>query len=613
MALNDRALSAPVSSVPAGTRWPGALRRFAQVPGGRTVLVGALAVAALIVLAASNAWGLRLAWQNGHWTVAGAAATVAAWQGTRAATGLHRRVRGLVTVAVATYLLGQVIWGAEVALGVATVPSLADLFFLASGIPTIVTLVISIRRRLSRTEEIAVYLDGAAAFFAIVAIIVVVQPGELMRADWHASGILAVLYPGIFLAAAVAGFLGVLAVGEELGLHGAFVLLAGVLLIGLGYTGFLWAAAHEASPAAVSQGGVASIGLLLVGHGAATWTDRRNLSPAYDRVASRLLGVLPLGAASISAVLLVLDGDGAGDLGNVVLHASIAATVVLLVIRQTLVLRDRGRIMDEARLAHRTQIEQMERLQGQLVSASKRTAVGELAAAVAHEVNNPLTGVLGYAELLLDGRPADDPERAELEIIRDEAIRARQIVRSLLDFARPHAPEHLETDLNALVGRTLDLLRYHLERGGVHIVERFEPLPPVALDQGAIQQALLNVLNNATQAIADDGSIEVSTARAGDVAIVTIRDDGMGMAQDVRLHAADPFFTTRSNEGATGLGLSVAIGLVEGHGGTLELDSAPGVGTVVRIALPFTAQIHVPTPTPTLATALPAPDPIGVL
>lgn len=612
MALNDRALSAPVRSVPTGTGWPPSLRDSVQVPGGRTVLVGALAVAALIVLAASNAWGLRLAWQNAHWTVAGAAAAVAAWQGTRAATGLDRRVRGLVTVAVATYLLGQVIWGAEVALGVATVPSLADLFFLASGIPTIVTLVTSIRRRLSRTEEIAVYLDGAAVFFAIVAVIVVVQPGELMQADWHASGILAVLYPGIFLAAAVAGFLGVLAVREELGLHGAVVLLAGVLLIGLGYTGFLWAAT-EASPAAVSRGGVASIGLLLVGYGAATWTDRRNLSPAYDRVASRLLSVLPLGAASISAVLLVLDGDGAGDLGNVVLHASIAATVVPLVIRQTLVLRDRGRIMDEARLAHRTQIEQMERLQGQLVSASKRTAVGELAAAVAHEVNNPLTGVLGYAELLLDGRPADDPERAELEIIRDEAIRARQIVRSLLDFSRPHAPEHLETDLNALVGRTLDLLRYHLERGGVHIVERFEPLPPVALDQGAIQQALLNVLNNATQAIADDGSIEVSTARAGDVAIVTIRDDGMGMAQDVRLHAADPFFTTRSNEGATGLGLSVAIGLVEGHGGTLELDSAPGVGTVVRIALPFTAQIHVPTPTPTPATALPAPDPIGVL
>lgn len=613
MALNDRALSAPLRPVPTGAEWPHFLRESVQVPGGRTVLVGALAVAALIALAASNAWGLRLAWQNAQWTVAGAAATVAAWQGTRAATGLDRRVRGLVTLAVATYLVGQVTWDVEVALGVQTVPSLADLFFIATGIPTIVTLVTSIRRRLSRTEEIAVYLDGAAVFFAIVALIVVAQPGELMKADWHPSGILAVLYPGLFIAAAVAGLLGVLAVREEFGLHGAFVLLGGVLLIGLGYTGFLFAPANEVSPAAVSQSGVASIGLLLVGYGAATWTDRRNLSPAYDRVAGQLLSVLPLGAASISASLLVLDGEGAGDLGNLMLHTSIAATVVLLVIRQTLVLRDRGRILAQARLAHRIQIEQMERFQSQLVTASRRTAVGELAAAVAHEVNNPLTGVLGYAELLLDGRPADDPERAELEIIRDEAIRARQIVRSLVDFARPHAPEHLETDLNALVGKTLDLLRYHLERGGVRIVERFEPLPPVALDQGAIQQALLNVLRNATQAIADDGTIEVSTDRAGDIAIVTIRDDGIGMAEHVRLHAADPFFTTRSDDGATGLGLSVAIGLVEGHGGRLELDSAAGVGTVVRIALPFTAQTHLPTPTPTPATAFPAPEPIGVL
>lgn len=612
MALNDRALSAPVPSVLKRADWPRWLCDTVEVPGGRAVLVGALAVAALIVLAASNAWGLRLAWQNAHWTVAGVAATVAAWQGTRAATGLDRRLRGLVTLAVATHLVGQVTWDAEVALGVATMPSLADLFFIATGIPTIVTLVTSIRRRLSRTEEIAVYLDGAAVFFAIVAVIVVAQPGELMRADWQASGILAVLYPCIYLAAAVAGLLAVLAVREEFGLHGAFMLVAGVFVVGLGYTGVLWAATNVTSPAAVSQSGVASIGLLLVGYGAATWTDRRNLSPAYDRVASLLLSILPLGAASISAALLVLGGNGVGGLGTRVLHASIAATVVLLVIRQTLVLRDRGRIMEEARLAHRTQIEQMERFQGQLVTASKRTAVGELAAAVAHEVNNPLTGVLGFAELLLDGRPADDPERAELEIIRDEALRARKIVRSLLDFARPHAPEHLETDLNALVGKTLDLLRYHLERGGVRIVERFEPLPPVALDQGAIQQALLNVLRNATQAIADDGTIEVSTDRAGDFAIVTIRDDGIGMAEHVRLRVVDPFFTTRSDDGATGLGLSVAVGLVEGHGGRLELDSAAGVGTVVRIALPFTAQTPLPTPTPTPATALPAPDPIGI-
>jgi two-component system NtrC family sensor kinase len=209
---------------------------------------------------------------------------------------------------------------------------------------------------------------------------------------------------------------------------------------------------------------------------------------------------------------------------------------------------------------------------------------------VAHEVNNPLTGVLGFAELLIEASPSDDPRRADLETIRDEALRARDIVRALRDFASPRAPELAETDLSALVHQTVDLIRYSIERRGITIHEELAALPPILIDGPAIQQAVLNILTNARQAVDDGGRLEVAVAADGDGRLISITDDGVGMDAATARLAFDPFFSGREDaldvEPAAGLGLSVSNGLIESHGGTISIISRPGRGTTVEIRLP---------------------------
>ena len=207
---------------------------------------------------------------------------------------------------------------------------------------------------------------------------------------------------------------------------------------------------------------------------------------------------------------------------------------------------------------------------------------------MAHEVNNPLQGILGYAELLLRDAPDDGSPRAELEVIRSEALRARSIIQSLMDFARPSAPDRRPTDLTELVSGTLDLMRYHLERGGVKIVETYAVLPFIELDSDAVRQAVLNVVNNAVQAVpAGGGVLTVETRRDGGDALITVTDSGVGMDPETLERAFVPFFTTRDTHIGTGLGLSVAQGIVEAHGGRVRLTSPPGLGTTVVIRLPL--------------------------
>jgi signal transduction histidine kinase len=223
-----------------------------------------------------------------------------------------------------------------------------------------------------------------------------------------------------------------------------------------------------------------------------------------------------------------------------------------------------------------------------MIQASRSAAVGELAAGVAHEVNNPLTGVLGYAELLLEDLDATDPRRGDVETIRAEALRARSIVRALRDFARPVAPSMERIDLADTVRRTVDLIRYPLERRGVTIEESsVTDLPELMADGQAIQQAVLNVLTNAGQAVADDGHVTVRLAAHAREAVIEISDDGVGMGEEELAQAFDPFYSGRTEPPGLGMGLSVARGLIESHGGTIRLASGSGRGTTVAIHLPL--------------------------
>jgi signal transduction histidine kinase len=252
---------------------------------------------------------------------------------------------------------------------------------------------------------------------------------------------------------------------------------------------------------------------------------------------------------------------------------------------------DNDRLVTELR----HELEDHARDQRRMIQASRAAAVGDLAAGVAHEVNNPLAAVLGFAELLIADLETDDPRRSDLETIRAQALRARSIVRALGDFAQRRAPAMVPTDVGALVGRTVDLVRYQIERRGVTIDERYDELPDLLVDPQAIQQAVLNVLTNAIQAVTDDGRIGVTVEGTDTFVTIVVRDDGVGMSDATVHRAFEPFFSGRDSDAdeelPTGLGLAVSRGLIEAHNGTISLTSRPGLGTSVELRLP----VHEPT------------------
>jgi signal transduction histidine kinase len=240
----------------------------------------------------------------------------------------------------------------------------------------------------------------------------------------------------------------------------------------------------------------------------------------------------------------------------------------------------------------RKQLVEVQRVQEQLVQASKLGAVGELAAAVAHEVNNPLTGILGFAELLMTELPEDDPRHAEAVVIRDEAVRSRSIIRALLEFARPRPPQRIPSNINDLARSTLDLIRFRASETNVQIRATYGDLPCLEIDGDAFRQVLLNLFNNAVDAMPDGGELRVTTLVEAERVGVVIADVGVGMDDSTRGRIFTPFFSTRAGSGGgTGLGLSVSLQIIESHGGSIDVQSEPGRGSVFTIWLPNSSPV----------------------
>ena len=229
-----------------------------------------------------------------------------------------------------------------------------------------------------------------------------------------------------------------------------------------------------------------------------------------------------------------------------------------------------------------------------LLSSEKMASIGKLAATVAHEVNNPLFGILTYARLTLKevekGPAGSRAEMVEqLRIIERESKRCGDIMRNLLTFAR-QAPSHREpNDLNTLIGRALVLVRHQAELLGIELRSHLaDDLPPVCCDPGQIQQVVLVLLVNATEAMPHGGVLEVATEMdsAAGSARIRVRDTGPGIPPEVLSQIFDPFFTTKEDQQRTGLGLAVARSIVEQHGGEIAVESTPGKGTEFVVALP---------------------------
>lgn len=232
----------------------------------------------------------------------------------------------------------------------------------------------------------------------------------------------------------------------------------------------------------------------------------------------------------------------------------------------------------------------------QLLQAEKMSSIGVLAAGVAHEINNPLTSVAGYAEALLrrfrsspeleaDPRLEDFP--GYLQVIVREVYRCKGIIDSLLTFSRKSDGSHHLLELNALIGEILELVRHKSRFERIEIVfEGGEGLPAVEGDPSALRQVFMNLIMNALQAIEVSGTVRIATAASGDDVTVTVRDNGCGIPAEAIDQIWNPFFTTKSVGQGLGLGLAVTYNIVKKHGGEIGVESEVGKGTLFTVRLP---------------------------
>jgi two-component system NtrC family sensor kinase len=241
-----------------------------------------------------------------------------------------------------------------------------------------------------------------------------------------------------------------------------------------------------------------------------------------------------------------------------------------------------------------TDITDSSELRGKLVHAEKMAAVGQLVSGVAHEVNNPLTAILGFADLLMENPEVPESARKDLRVILQEAQRTKQIVQNLLSFARQMPPQRNAVQLNLILRRTIQLRSYDFNSHGVEIIEHLDDgLPDVVGDAHQLQQVFLNILNNAYDAVHEIGRparIEIMTTKAGDSVEVSFRDNGYGISHPDRIF--DPFFTTKEVGKGTGLGLSICYGIVKEHGGEILChNNTDGEGATFIVRFPAAPHI----------------------
>src|SRR5437763_6256688 len=233
------------------------------------------------------------------------------------------------------------------------------------------------------------------------------------------------------------------------------------------------------------------------------------------------------------------------------------------------------------------QMAELKQTQAQLIQSTKRAAIGELAANIAHEINNPLTSVLGFASFLKERIEPGQPMREELDLIQEEAERARDIVRDLLHFSRQREFVPQMTDLNPVLEQTVAMLRRQGAFDNISLSETYAPdLPPVEIDVPRIKQVFLNLVNNAVYVMKDGGSLTLRSSAVGEMVQVEVIDTGCGIAPEHLDRIFEPFFTTKPDVSGTGLGLSVSLGILQSHGGTIEVKSELGKGSNFIVKLP---------------------------
>jgi C4-dicarboxylate-specific signal transduction histidine kinase len=251
-----------------------------------------------------------------------------------------------------------------------------------------------------------------------------------------------------------------------------------------------------------------------------------------------------------------------------------------------------GRVLVARDITRQTRLEEERAaLRERLAQSAKLASLGQFVAGIAHEMNNPLQGVLGHLELLIDMTEAARPVRKELKQIYQEGERAAKIVHNLLVFTGSHRMDRQRVPIERIVTRALASSAVQMRRSGIAVErEKGAKLPPVYADAMLLQQALVNILLNAEHATRGAATrrvrVSTSTGLTPDTVAVTVHDSGPGIPDDVLPRIFDPFFTTKDVGEGTGLGLAITYGIIHEHGGTITASTSPDGGAVFRIELP---------------------------
>ncbi len=233
----------------------------------------------------------------------------------------------------------------------------------------------------------------------------------------------------------------------------------------------------------------------------------------------------------------------------------------------------------------------VKRLEEQLIQAEKLAAMGQMLAGVAHELNNPLTAILGVTELLRERTGVDEATKRQLDLTHRQARRAARIVQNLLEFSRPAAPQKKNLDVSNIIERTLQLHEHSLRRNNINV--EFSPqtgLYFVVGDANQLVQVFLNLISNAEHAIREvreSGRIQIRIGRIGPNVSVTVQDDGVGILPEALSKLFDPFYTTKRPGGGTGLGLSICTAIIREHGGSIDVETLPVGGSAFTVFLPL--------------------------
>jgi signal transduction histidine kinase len=237
-------------------------------------------------------------------------------------------------------------------------------------------------------------------------------------------------------------------------------------------------------------------------------------------------------------------------------------------------------------------ITETKKLEQQIRNSEKLASVGKLAAGVAHEINNPLGGILNCLYNLRKGTVSAAREEEYLISMEDGLRRVQKIVRQLLDFSQQHEPELSATDINSVIERVLVLTNHMFTANGIRLVKDLGPMiTSLMVDRHMIEQVLMNLILNAVQATKCNGSITIRTYVNDGGCALEVEDTGCGIPTTVLPRIFDPFFTTKGTGEGTGLGLSVSLGIIERHGGHISVESEVGKGTIFTVQLPLSRDL----------------------